>query len=153
MKIRYLALMAAACFALLGTAAAQTPVPAKPIFHPYPQAKGPFSRAVRVGNIVFLSGQIGIRPDGTLSADFAEQSRQVMDNIRDDLKAIGLGMDDVVKCTVMIDDMARWPDFNKIYVEYFSPTRLPARSAFGADGLALGAAVEVECIAHDPRGD
>ena len=59
-------------------------------------------------------------------------------------------MDDVVKCTVMLADMAEWDAMNREYVTYF-PRRLPARSAFGADGLALGALLEVECIAHGSK--
>lgn len=75
-----------------------------------------------------------------------------MDNVKADLESIGLGMDDVVKCTLMIVDMSRWSEFNEIYRGYFSPDRLPARSALGASALALGAEMEVECIAADSRG-
>ncbi len=71
-----------------------------------------------------------------------------MENIGAVLKANGLCFDDVFKCMVMIADMAKWGDFNKVYVTYFKPDRLPARSAFGANGLALGAQVELECLAH-----
>ena len=69
-----------------------------------------------------------------------------MDNIGAVLKATGLGWGDVVNCTVMLDNMADWPAFNTIYVTYFPDEKFPARSAFGADGLALGALIEVECI-------
>lgn len=110
----------------------------------------PFSNAVRAGDTVWLSGQIGLKPDGTLPPDFEGQARQTMDNIGGVLKTQGLGWNDVVKCTVMLDDMKDWPAFNKIYVTYFLDGKFPARSAFGADGLALGALVEVECLAHAP---
>ena len=110
----------------------------------------PFSQAVRVGDILYLSGQIGVREDGTLPDGMAAQARQTMDNIAGVLRLAGLGWRDVFKCTVMLDDMADWPAFNAIYVGYFEPGRLPARSALGADGLALGALVEVECMAHAP---
>jgi enamine deaminase RidA (YjgF/YER057c/UK114 family) len=73
-----------------------------------------------------------------------------MDNIGAVLAAHGLGFDDVFKCTVMLADMSQWGEFNKVYVGYFKPDRRPARSAFGANGLALGAALEVECWAHAP---
>ena len=108
----------------------------------------PFSNAVRVGDILFLSGQLGIGADGKLPQGMEAQARQAMDNIGAILKGQGLGFGDVVKCTVMLDNMADWPAFNKVYVTYFADGKFPARSAFGADGLALGALVEVECIAH-----
>ena len=108
----------------------------------------PFSEAVRVGDMLYLSGQIGNRPDGTLPEGIEAQSRQVMDNIGAVLKSAGLGFGDVVKCTVMIDDIKQWGDFNKVYVTYFPDGKFPARSAFGADGLALGALIEVECWAY-----
>lgn len=108
----------------------------------------PFSDAVRVGDTLYLSGEIGRKPDGKLPDGIEAQARQTMDNIGAKLKAQGLGWVDVVKCTVMLDDMADWPAFNKVYVTYFADGKFPARSAFGADGLALGALVEVECIAY-----
>ena len=111
----------------------------------------PFSNAVRVGDILFLSGQIGATADGKLPPTFEGQARQAMDNIGGVLKSAGLGWSDVVKCTVMLDDMADWPAFNKIYVTYFPDRNFPARSAFGADGLALGAKLEVECMAEARR--
>lgn len=109
---------------------------------------GPFSDAVRVGNLLFLSGKIGILPGTRTLAEggIEGEARQTMDNIKATLERWGSSLDRVVKCTVMIDDIAEWGAFNEVYVEYF-PENKPARSAFGADGLALGAAVEVECIA------
>ena len=111
----------------------------------------PFSMAVRVGDTLYLSGVIGTRADGTLPAGIEAQSRQVMDNIGGALARTGRSFDDVFKCTVMIEDMKDWPAFNRVYVAYFKEGRLPARSAFGSDGLALGALVEVECLAPAPR--
>jgi len=108
----------------------------------------PFSSAVRVGNLLILSGQLGNTPDGELAQGIEAQARQAMDNIGAVLKGQGLTFSDVVKCTVMLDDMKDWPAFNQIYVTYFPNGKFPARSAFGADGLALGALVEVECWAH-----
>jgi reactive intermediate/imine deaminase len=108
----------------------------------------PFSSAVRVGDLLFLSGQIGNTPDGKLPVGMEAQARQAMENIGAVLKGQGLGFGDLVKCTVMLDDMKDWPAFNKVYVTYFPDGKYPARSAFGADGLALGALLEVECIAH-----
>ena len=111
----------------------------------------PFSTAVRAGDAVYLSGALGIGPDGKLADGMEAQARLAMDNLGAGLKSAGLGWGDVVKCTVMLDDMADWPAFNKVYVTYFPDGKYPARSAFGADGLALGALVEVECIAYDGR--
>jgi 2-iminobutanoate/2-iminopropanoate deaminase len=108
----------------------------------------PFSEAVRVDGTLYLSGQIGVKP-GTMElveGGMAAEARQTMDNIRTTLQAHGHDMSDVVKCTVMLVDMDEWGAFNEIYVEYFTPP-YPARSAFGATGLALGGRLEVECIA------
>lgn len=112
----------------------------------------PFSSAVRVGDLLFLSGQIGNTSDGKLPAGIEAQARQAMENIGAVLKGQGLGFGDLVKCTVMLDDMANWPAFNQVYVTYFPDGKYPARSAFGADVLALGALLEVECIAHAREG-
>jgi len=108
----------------------------------------PFSEAVRVGNTLYLSGQVGIAP-GTLKlvpGGLKEEARQTMENIKTSLDAHGFTMRDVVKCTVMLADMSEWGSFNEVYRTYFTG-RYPARSAFGANGLALGARVEVECVA------
>jgi 2-iminobutanoate/2-iminopropanoate deaminase len=113
-------------------------------------AKFPFSQAVRVGDVLYLSGTIGNIP-GTrdlASGGMEGEARQTMENIGALLKANGLSFHDVFKCTAMLADMSKWSDFNKVYVTYFEPGRLPARSAFGANGLALGAQVELECWAY-----
>lgn len=110
----------------------------------------PFSAAVRAGDVLYISGQIGTRADGTLPEEIEAQSRQTMDNIGAILARAGLGWSDVFRCLVMIEDMSQWQAFNRVYVTYFEEGRLPARSALGADGLALGALVEVECQAHAP---
>lgn len=110
----------------------------------------PFSRAVRVGDVLYLSGQIGNRPDGSKADDLAGQTRQTMENIKAELASFGLGMDSIFKCTVMLADMDQWRDFNAVYLEYFPADRLPARSAFGAAKLVGGALTEVECLAYMP---
>jgi reactive intermediate/imine deaminase len=110
----------------------------------------PFSLAVHTGDFVFVSGQLGTDDKGLVAGGFEAQSRKAMDNVSDILKGMGFGMDHVVKCTIMIADMAKWADFNKVYVSYFKPGRLPARSALGANGLALGGEIEVECMAYAP---
>ncbi len=119
------------------------------ISHGTKSAGLPFSDAVRVDDILYLSGQIGNLP-GRLElvrGGIEAETRQMMENIAHVLNAAGLSFDDVFKCTVMLADMGRWAEFNAVYVPYFKPGRLPARSAFGASGLALGAAVEMECWA------
>ncbi len=112
------------------------------------KANLPFSEAVRVGNLLFLSGQLGINPTtGKLATGgVAAETRQTMENIKATLERLGSSMNDIVKCTVFIDDISQWQELNKVYVSYFKK-HLPARSALGADGLALGAALEIECIA------
>jgi len=122
-----------------------------------PDAKSlglPFSSAVRVGDMLYLSGALGNLPGALTLAPggMAGQARQTMENIGTVLRYCGLDFADIVKCTVMLADMSEWAEFNKIYVSCFAPDRLPARSAFGANGLALGAKVEVECMARFPEG-
>lgn len=95
-----------------------------------------------------MSGQVGNLP-GTLDlapGGLEAQARQALDNLRAILERHGSSLERVVKVTVFLDDIADWPAFNEVYVGYF-PKAPPARSALGADGLALGAALEVECIA------
>lgn len=113
----------------------------------------PFSDATEVGGILYLSGQIGAVPgeDKVVPGGLEAETRQVMANIGAVLKRRGLGYDDLFKCTVMLADMGQWADFNRVYVTYFKPGRFPARSAFGASGLARGAAVELECWANTAR--
>jgi reactive intermediate/imine deaminase len=108
----------------------------------------PFSEAVRVSNILYLSGQIGIVPGSTqLTSDgITAEAKQTMENIKTSLEAHGYSMSDVVKCTVMLTDMAEWAAFTEVYKSFFQK-RYPARSALGVHGLALDARVEVECIA------
>ena len=108
----------------------------------------PFSDAVRVGNTLYLSGQVGVMPGKMelVSGGMAAESRQALKNIRTVLKDNNYAMSDVVKCTVMLADMSQWGAFNEVYKSFFARP-YPARSAFGASGLALGAQVEIECIA------
>ena len=108
----------------------------------------PFSDAVRVGDMLFLSGQIGTRPGEmeVVPGGIEAETRQTMENIKAVLEANGSSMDRVVKCLVMMADIAEWPAMNEIYVTYFQD-HFPARSAFAGTGLALGARVEIECWA------
>lgn len=139
---------AAAMFFASASAAAQPRTAVQ--YFPLPAADqpAPFSSAVRVGDTLYLSGAIGIAPNGKLPPGIEAQTREMMDYIGTVLKRAGLGWGNVFKCTVMLDNMADWPAFNTVYVPYFPKGKLPARSAFGADGLALGALVELECMAY-----
>ena len=106
-----------------------------------------FSPAVRVGNLLFLAGQIGTDASGKVVAGGIQaEARQALNNIKDVLEKSGSSMDRVAKCTVFMADMKEWPAMNEIYATYFRRS-LPARSAFGATGLALNARVEIECVA------
>lgn len=110
--------------------------------------KLPFSRAVRVGDILYLSGAIGRGPDGKPPEGVEAQAKATMDDIGETLKLAGLTYKDLFHCTVFLSDMKNWAAFNEVYVTYFPDGPLPARSAFGANGLALGALFEVECQAY-----
>ena len=112
----------------------------------------PFAEAVRVGDVLYLSGNVGADDEGRLVAGgIAPEARRTMENVKATLARFGLTYDNVVKCTVFLADIANWGAFNEIYAGYFGD-HFPARSAFGANGLALGAAVELECIAVFPQG-
>lgn len=109
----------------------------------------PFSEAVRVGDLLFLSGQIGTVPGEArlVEGGIGSETRQTLENIRRALERHGSSLARVVKCTVMLADMAEWPAMNEVYATFFPEARRPARSALGANGLALGARVEIECMA------
>lgn len=107
----------------------------------------PFSAAVRVDKLLFLSGNIGNMP-GTLNlaeGGIQGETRQTLENIKANLELFGSSMDKVVKCTVFLADMSEWAAMNDVYKTYF--VNPPARSALGVNGLALGARTEIECIA------
>ena len=107
----------------------------------------PFSEAVRVGSMLYLAGQLGTDASTNVVAGGIEaETKQALENIKAILERHGSSMDRVVKCTVMMADMKEWGAMNGVYTTYFT-THLPARSAFGATGLAKGARVEIECMA------
>ena len=108
---------------------------------------------MQVGDTLILSGQVGAKPGtgAVVPGGIEPETRQALDNIATSLAKRGLGMDSVVKCTAMLADMKEWPAFNAVYATYFKKGRYPARSAFGANGLALGAKIELECWAYSPR--
>jgi 2-iminobutanoate/2-iminopropanoate deaminase len=114
----------------------------------------PFSEAVRVGHLLFLSGQIGIdwATGKLVEGGIQEETRQALTNIRQVVEKYGSRMDHVVKCTIMLADIREWPAMNEIYATFF-PGGKPARSAFAGSGLALDARVEIECIAAIEQPD
>jgi 2-iminobutanoate/2-iminopropanoate deaminase len=117
-----------------------------------PAANRPFTPAVRIGNVLYLSGQIGTAANaqgGVVAGGIQAETRQTMLNIKDVLERSGSSLDRVVKCTVFMADMREWDAMNQVYVTFF-PRNKPARSALGANGLALQARVEIECLAAVP---
>ena len=125
------------------------PAPRLPLeYIPMPGAAAlPFSAAVRVGPMLYLSGQLGADSTGRLvPGGIGPETARALENVRVLLERLGSGMDRVAKCTVMLADMGEWSAMNREYIRHF-PGRLPARSAFGTTGLALGARVELECVA------
>jgi 2-iminobutanoate/2-iminopropanoate deaminase len=123
-------------------------------YYPVPATGGaplPFSEAVKVGQTLYVSGQIGNLP-GTLKlapGGIAPEARQALDNVKAIVERHGGSMDQIVKCTVFLADIKDWPAFNEVYREYFK-THFPARSALATGGLAFNARTEVECIAVVP---
>ncbi len=108
----------------------------------------PFSLAVRVGNVLYLSGQIGNVPGTRQLADtgITGQTHQALENVKAVLAAAASSLDRVVKCTVFLVDIRDYGKMNEVYASYF-PKDPPARSTVAGSGLALGARVEIECLA------
>lgn len=129
-------------------AAKPAPLPAPPVFTPS-DLPYPFSSAVRVGDVLYLSGEIGADDSGkaVVPGGIEPETRAMFARLGKTLARHGLTLDNVFKCQVFLADMADWPKFNAIYAGYFKPGRYPARSALGVNGLALGARVEMECWA------
>jgi 2-iminobutanoate/2-iminopropanoate deaminase len=119
-------------------------------YYANPQSKLPFSEAVRAGDFLYVSGQIGTSKDADPAAAFKAASHGAMDAISKILTAHGSSLDHVVQCTVMLADMKQWPTFNEVYATYFKPGHMPARNAFGVTALAFDAPLEVACFAYEP---
>ncbi len=115
-----------------------------------PAAVGPYSQAVKVGDLLYTAGQVALRPDGSfVDGSVAEQTEQVMRNLEAVLKAAGTGFEHVVKATCFLVDMGDFEEFNRVYGARF-PSEPPARSTVAVAGLPKGAAVEVELVARLP---
>ncbi|MBG0789063.1 MAG: RidA family protein [Desulfovibrionaceae bacterium] len=112
-----------------------------------PAAVGPYSQATAAGNMLFVSGQLGIVPsEGKLAEGFKAQTRQALENMKAILEEAGSSLDKVLAVDVFILDMGRFADLNGIYAEYFSDHK-PARAAIQVGGLPLGGLVELKCMA------
>lgn len=124
--------------------------PAPRVYDRDPALSGdlPFSSAVVVGDTIYLAGEIGRAPGGValVEGGVGAETRQIFENYKTTLARLDAGLSDIVKCMVFLDDMSKFAEMNEAYAEFF-PEEKPARSTFGVDGLALGAALEIECLA------
>ncbi|HEX7109153.1 MAG TPA: RidA family protein [Aestuariivirga sp.] len=110
----------------------------------------PFTKAVRAGDFVFVSGQVPMGTDGEIVAgDIVTQTQQTIENVKSILQSLSLGLEHVVKATVWLADTRDFWPFNKVYLEYFGAA-LPARSCVRAD-MMVDCKVEIEVVAYDPR--
>jgi 2-iminobutanoate/2-iminopropanoate deaminase len=119
-----------------------------------PQAIGPYSQAVRVGDTLYTSGQVGLDPatGHLVPGGITEQTTRVLENLRAVLAAAGIDLANVVKTTVFLKDMKDFAAMNAVYAHYFAPTGVvaPARSTVQVAGLPKDALIEIECIAQEP---
>jgi len=113
-----------------------------------PKAVGPYSQAVQTGNLIFVSGQIPLDAETgkIVEGGITEQPHQVLKNMGYILREAGYDYSDVVKCTVLLDNMDNFAPMNEVYGQYFTENA-PARAAYGVVRLPLGVMVEIECIA------
>ena len=114
-----------------------------------PGAIGPYSQAIKVGELLFLSGQLGIDPKtGEITGDVAAQTKQALTNAKAILQAAGSTMDKVVKTTVFLSDIGNFAAMNEVYGTFFTAGSYPARSAFEVAALPKGGLVEIELVAE-----
>ena len=111
-----------------------------------PAAIGPYSQAIDLGEMIFTSGQIPVAPDGTISSDISQQTRQALLNLKAVVEAGGSSFDKVIKTTVFITDIAQFGAINAVYAEFFSEP-YPARSCVQVAALPKGVSIEIEAIA------
>ena len=112
-----------------------------------PQAIGPYSQAIQANGFIFCSGQISLRPDGSfVDGNITEQTKQVMENLEQILKASNLNLSDIVKTTIYLTDLSDFQTVNEIYGDYFK-NNFPARATIQVSSLPKNAKIEIECIA------
>lgn len=113
-----------------------------------PKAVGPYSQAVEINGMLFVSGQVGLKPleNVMIEGGIVEQTTQVMENIKGILIEAGYTMKDVVKCTCLLTDLGNFKAFNEIYSIYFAEEH-PARLTYEVSALPIGAMIEIDCIA------
>ncbi len=111
-----------------------------------PAAIGPYSQAIDLGNVIFTSGQIPVAPDGSVSSDISQQTRQALLNLKAVVEAGGSSFDKIIKTTVFITDMAQFGAINAVYSEFFTEP-YPARSCVQVAALPKGVSIEIEAIA------
>ena len=111
-----------------------------------PAAIGPYSQAIDLGEMIFTSGQIPVAPDGSVSSDISEQTRQALLNLKAVIESGGSSFDKVIKTTVFITDMAQFGDINAVYSKFFKEP-YPARSCVQVAALPKGVSIEIEAIA------
>lgn len=123
----------------------------EPQFLPLEGSTTPFPEAVQVGDTLYLACKLGTAADGSglVTGGIEAETRRAMERIGETLAKYDLTHNAVFKCTVFLADMADFSRFNAVYRSFFKPGRYPARSTVAVKGLALGAAIEVECIAHN----
>jgi 2-iminobutanoate/2-iminopropanoate deaminase len=116
-----------------------------------PSAIGPYSQAIQAGPWLFVSGQIGLKPETgeMVSEEFPQQAQQVLDNLTHIVKAAGYALTDVVAVDVFMTDLARFSLFNEIYQNHFAGHK-PARAVVEVKALPKGAKIEIKCIAYKP---
>ena len=111
-----------------------------------PAAIGPYSQAIDLGEMIFTSGQIPVAPNGSVSEDISEQTRQALLNLKAVVEAGGSSFEKVVKTTVFITDMAQFSAINAVYAEFFTEP-YPARSCVQVAALPKGVSIEIEAVA------
>jgi reactive intermediate/imine deaminase len=134
--------------------APKAPVASTPEFLPNTGSSSPFSRAVQIGDTLYLAGQLGLarRSDTDQSNGIEAETRRAMDRIGETLALYGLTHGALFKCTVWLADMGDFGAFNAVYRTYFEEGRYPTRSTMAVKDLAAGAQIEIECAAHNPTG-
>ena len=126
----------------------------EPEFLPLEGSTTPFSEAVQVSDTLYLAGKLGTAADGSglVPGGVEAETRRAMERIGETLAKYDLTHDAVFKCTVFLADMEDFSQFNAVYRTFFKPGRYPARSTVAVKGLAIDAAIEIECLAHNPKG-